>query len=205
MKISRIILFITGIAFLTLGISLTIKANVGLGAWDALAVSQSHTFGMTVGTWMIINQSILLFVNAYLLKEKPQFLAAITFVLIGFSVDFWLLQVFSGWNPQDIWQRWGILLMGIVVIGFGAGLYLQAHMPMLNPIDLFMIALKTRLHVNLMTAKTLGELTALVFALILHGPISIGTLVITFTVGPVVQFFYKWVEQMKRKWNIALD
>jgi uncharacterized membrane protein YczE len=205
MKISRILLFAIGIIIMTFGISLTIKANVGLGAWDALAVSQTHTFGLTVGTWMIINQSILLCINAYLLREKPQFLAAITFVLIGVLVDFWLLQVFSNWNPQNVVQRWSILIVGIIIIGFGVGLYLQAKMPMLNPIDTFMVALKTRLNISLMTAKTLGELSALILAFLLHGPINLGTLVITFSVGPAVQFFFKWIERMKSKSNIIFD
>ncbi|MBO9130391.1 DUF6198 family protein [Bacillus sp. 165] len=203
MKSSRIFLFMIGIIFITFGISLTIKANVGLGAWDALAVGESNTFGLTVGTWMIINQSILLFINAYLLREKPQFLAAITFILIGVLVDFWLLQVFADWNPQDIVQRWMILIVGIIIIGFGVSLYIHAKMPMLNPIDTFMVALKARFNVSLMTAKTLGELAALIFAFLLHGPINLGTLVITFTIGPVIQFFSKMVERMKNRANVA--
>ncbi|MDG4657523.1 YitT family protein [Ectobacillus antri] len=201
MKSSKILLFLTGIMVLTLGISLTIKANVGLGAWDALAVGQSQTFGLTVGTWMIINQAALLFINAWLLKERPQFLAAITFVLIGLFVDFWLLQVFPNWQPDGMTLRWGVLLLGIIVIGLGAGMYLQAEMPMLNPIDMFMMALKKRFNVSLMTAKTLGELVALVLAFILQGPINIGTIVITVIIGPVVQFFFKQVGRIKQKFS----
>nr|WP_245592156.1 hypothetical protein [Ectobacillus panaciterrae] len=49
--------------------------------------------------------------------------------MIGVLVDFWLLQVFSDWNPQNVVQHWRILLAGIIIIGFGVGLYLQ---PMLN-------------------------------------------------------------------------
>ncbi len=205
MKSSRVLLFAIGIIIITFGISLTIKANVGLGAWDALAVGESNTFGLTVGTWMIINQAVLLFINAYLLREKPQFLAAITFVLIGALVDFWLLQVFADWNPQDVVQRWMILVIGIVIIGLGVALYLYAKMPMLNPIDTLMVALKTRFNVSLMTAKTLGELVALVIAFILHGPINIGTLVITFSVGPVIQFFSKMIERIKNRSNAAVN
>jgi uncharacterized membrane protein YczE len=205
MKSSKVLLFAIGIIIITFGISLTIKANVGLGAWDALAVGESNTFGLTVGTWMIINQAVLLFINAYLLREKPQFLAAITFVLIGALVDFWLLQVFADWNPQDVVQRWMILVIGIVIIGLGVALYLYAKMPMLNPIDTLMVALKTRFNVSLMTAKTLGELVALVIAFILHGPINIGTLVITFSVGPVIQFFSKMIERIKNRSNAAVN
>ncbi|MEH7081006.1 hypothetical protein V7101_20765, partial [Bacillus velezensis] len=90
MRITRILFYVIGLLILTLGISLAITAGKGASAWDALAVGESTTFGLTVGTWIIINSSILLFVNAFLQKKRPDWLAAITFILIGRFLDLWL-------------------------------------------------------------------------------------------------------------------
>ncbi|MFX3625522.1 MAG: YitT family protein [Ectobacillus sp.] len=198
MRLTRFLFFITGISILTLGVSLTLKANLGAGPWDALSAGQSKTFGLTIGVWVIINGLLLLFVNAYLLKEMPQFFAVITFVLIGSMIDFWLLKVLRDWNPTELIYRGGTLVCGIILLALGVSMYLQSRYPV-NPIDHLMIALHRRFGVNLMAAKTIGEMTALVFAILLKGPIGVGTLVIAFTIGPIIQIFYEPVEQFMTK------
>ncbi|MFD3448167.1 YitT family protein [Microbacteriaceae bacterium 4G12] len=198
MRITRLLFFIIGIAVLTLGVSFTLKAKLGAGPWDALAAGQTKTFGFTVGTWVIVNGILLLFVNAYLLRQKPQFLACITFILIGTMIDFWLLKVFNDWEPTDLMYRGSVLLTGIVLIAIGVAMYIQSQYPT-NPIDNLMIALHTRFGVSLMVAKTIGEMAALVFAIMMKGPIGVGTLIVAFTIGPIIQFFYGRVGRFMNK------
>jgi uncharacterized membrane protein YczE len=59
-----------------------------------------------------------------------------------------------------------------------------------------MLAIKERFRVNLMVAKTVGEITALIPAFFLGGPISYGTIIITFTVGPAIQLFFSFFEKL---------
>ncbi|WP_129730797.1 MULTISPECIES: YczE/YyaS/YitT family protein [Bacillaceae] len=198
MKLTRLLFFIMGIAILTFGASLTLKANLGAGPWDALTAGQATVTGFTVGSWVIIDGVVLLFVNAYLLRQKPQFLAAVTFVFIGTMIDFWLLKVMKDWHPIGLAYQAGTLLVGIIMLSVGVAMYLQSSYPA-NPIDNLMIALHKRFGVSLMVAKTLGEMTALVFAILLKGPIGIGTLVIAFTIGPTVQWCYHPTERFMLK------
>lgn len=200
MKLTRLLLFITGIVVLTFGASLTLKANLGAGPWDALTAGQAKVTGLTIGTWVIVNGVILLFVNAYLLKKRPEFLSAITFVLIGMMIDFWLLKVMKNWMPEGLLYQTGTLVAGIVLLSAGVALYLQSRYPV-NPIDYLMIALHKRFGVSLMVAKTLGEMTALVFAILLKGPIGIGTLIIAFTIGPIVEWCYHAAERWMKKFS----
>ncbi|MCP8969910.1 YczE/YyaS/YitT family protein [Ectobacillus ponti] len=200
MKLARFFFFIFGIVTLTLGVALTLKANLGAGPWDALTAGAARTFGFTVGTWVIINGVVLLFVNAYLLQERPQFLAGITFVLIGLLVDFWLLKVLGDWQPQGIILRAGVLLAGVALLAFGISMYLQSQYPV-NPIDNLMIALHKRFHVNLMVAKTVAEISALVFAVLLKGPIGAGTLIVAFTIGPLIQLSYQPLHQLLQRFG----
>ncbi|GGI17393.1 YczE/YyaS/YitT family protein [Gottfriedia solisilvae] len=186
MRITRILFYVIGLLILTLGISLAITAGKGASAWDALAVGESTTFGLTVGTWIIINSSILLFVNAFLQKKRPDWLAAITFILIGRFLDLWLYIDLEHIFDANTYTRYLQLILSIFAMTLGIAIYLQAKFP-LSPIDDLMISLNKRFGVSLGVAKTIGEVFALVIAFLLHGPIGIGTLLITFSIGPILQ------------------
>ena len=184
--IIRILFYLIGLLFLTLGISLAIKAGLGASAWDALAVGESKTFGLSVGNWIIINSSVLLFVNAFLQKKRPDWLAAITFILIGRFLDFWLTVESELLFDSNMVTRYIQLVLAILSMTIGLAIYLQAKFP-LSPIDDLMISLNKRFGVSLGVAKTIGEVFALVLAFLLKGPIGIGTVLITFSIGPILQ------------------
>ncbi|ULT57863.1 membrane protein [Neobacillus drentensis] len=191
----RLLFFIIGLAIMTFGVCMTIKvADIGVGAWDALNVALTEKLGLSVGKWVMIDGVILVFVNALLVKRRPDIFSLMTIIVIGLLVDFWLDTVFSLFQVDDLPVKLVMLLLGILIIGFGASIYLQAKFPQ-SPIDNFMLAIKERFQVNLMAAKTIGEITALIPAFFLHGPISYGTLIITFTVGPAIQLFFPYFEK----------
>ncbi|XZF75605.1 YczE/YyaS/YitT family protein [Bacillus sp. AL-1R] len=193
--IIRVIFYLIGLLFLTLGISLAIKAELGASAWDALAVGESKTFGLSVGNWIIINSSVLLFVNAFLQKKRPDWLAAITFILIGRFLDFWLTVESEYLFDSNIVTRYFQLVLAIISLTIGIAIYLQAKFP-LSPIDDLMISLNKRFGVSLGVAKTIGEVFALVLAFLLQGPIGIGTVLITFSIGPILQRLRGPVEKL---------
>ncbi|MFP3338738.1 hypothetical protein R0J91_12205, partial [Micrococcus sp. SIMBA_131] len=68
MKMKRFLFYVVGLFVLTAGITLTIKSDIGAGAWDALNVGLSETIGFTVGSWVIIVGMILIIVNAILMR-----------------------------------------------------------------------------------------------------------------------------------------
>jgi uncharacterized protein len=187
MKI-RILFYLIGLFFIGLGVTLTLKAELGAGAWDALNVGLSNAIGLTVGSWVIIIGIILMFLNAIIVREKPIFLALITILLIGFSVDFWLMVVMKNVVLEEFSHQILSLLGGIIFLSFGVAMYLQTKFPA-NPIDQLMISLHKRFQLNFMVAKTIGEVSALILAFFLQGPIGGGTLIITFLIGPVIQIF----------------
>lgn len=50
-----------------------------------------------------------------------------------------------------------------------------------------------------MVAKTIGEIVALIPALLLKGPIGVGTIIIIFAVGPFIQLFFPFFEKLMQK------
>ncbi|MEC2075326.1 YczE/YyaS/YitT family protein [Metabacillus fastidiosus] len=198
----RLFFYLVGIFIMGLGVALTIKANLGVGAWDALNVGLENTFGLTIGKWVIIVGVVLLFVNAIIVKGRPKFFAAITFVLIGFSIDFWMLQVFDELIPDSLATKFVILSFGIFMLAMGVAMYLQAEFPV-NPIDNLMLSLHERFHFSLMKSRLIGELSALLIAFLLHGPIGIGTIIIALTVGPLIQLCNASFETLFTKKNFG--
>ncbi|MCM3442658.1 YitT family protein [Metabacillus halosaccharovorans] len=189
MKI-RVFFYLIGLFFMGLGVTFTIKANLGAGAWDALNVGLSKVIGLTVGSWVFVIGVILMFINAFITKGRPKFLAIITILLIGFFVDFWMLVVFKNMFLDGMLKQVVSLLLGIFFIALGVSMYLQTKFPA-NPIDQLMISLHERFSLNFMVAKTIGEVVALILAFIFQGPIGIGTIIITFLIGPIIQMFSK--------------
>lgn len=191
----RSLFFFIGLFIMTFGVCLTIKAELGVGAWDAMNVALIEWVGFTIGTWVIIEGAVLIIVNALLLKKRPEILSLLTIILIGSLVDFWILIVLESWEFTGFIFRLVGLVLGIFIIAVGAAIYLQAKFPS-SPIDSFMLAIKERFGVNLMTAKTIGEITALIPALFLKGPIGFGTIIITFLIGPFVQLCFPYFEKL---------
>jgi uncharacterized protein len=199
--IKRLLFWLLGIVILSLGASLTIKANMGTGAWDALNVGLSRIFGLTIGSFVIIIGIILLFINALLLKRKPDYLALFTIFIIGSLIDFWMLIVLGTFEPTGFLYKLIVLVVGLLIIGLGVAIYLQPKFP-LNPIDNFMMGVSQRLGVSIVVAKTIGELLALVLALIVKGPIGFGTIIVTVGIGPSIQLFVPFIEKVALRYGI---
>ncbi|MDF2856322.1 MAG: hypothetical protein K0Q87_2173 [Neobacillus sp.] len=191
----RSLFFMIGLLIMTFGVCLTIKADLGAGAWDALNVALSEEIGLTIGKWVMIDGAILVMVNAILVKRRPELLSLITIIFIGSLVDFWMLIIFETWTFEGLTIKLISLLAGIIIIGLGAAAYLQAKFPA-SPIDSFMLAIKERFGFNLMVSKTLAEIIPLIPALILGGPVWIGTIIITLVIGPSIQLFFPSLEKL---------
>lgn len=191
----RLVFWLCGLIILSFGATLTIKANMGAGAWDALNVGLSNLSGLTVGTFVIIVGIVMMLLNAWLLMTKPDYLALFTIFIIGFLIDFWMLVVLSDFDPSHFIGKLLTLVVGLLVIGVGVSMYLQPKFP-INPLDNFMLGISKRFKVSLVVAKTIGEIIALILALVVKGPIGIGTIIVTVGIGPSIQLFVPFFEKL---------
>jgi len=190
--------YIVGLTFLSLGISTMILADLGAGAWDAMYVGLSDITGLSVGTWILIVGVLLILLNGVLLKKIPEFLAVITIIIIGFLIDFWLLYVFSGFSSTDLGLRIIMFIGSTFIIALGITFYLQSNFAR-NPMDTLMMAIQFRTGKSLAFSKTIMEVTVLIIALIIGGPIGIGTVIVTLSIGPLIQLFYSPVTKFRNR------
>ena len=146
---------------------------------------------------------VLIFVNASLVKRRPDLGAVVTLLITGVLIDFWVLRVFDDLALSGLVNKSAVFLLGMVALSLGLTIYLQAKFPLI-PIDNFMMALRERFGLNLMVAKTLGEVLALSAAFFFNGPIGIGTVIVTFAIGPLIQFFFPFFEKLLNKLIISV-
>lgn len=82
-----------------------------------------------------------------------------------------------------------LFIVGMILVCLGIALYMIPKLPT-NPTDDLMVAL-TEKKLSIKKSKMIIDIICIVLAFILKGPIGIGTIVLTFLVGPMVDMFYK--------------
>ncbi len=194
----RLSFFIIGLFILGLGIALTLESkDLGTSAFDALQYGLSEKFGGSVGLWVFVVGVVLVVLTALLERQLPKIQAAIPVFILGQAVDMWIA-LLTPYEPATIYIEIVFMTVGTIVIAFGAAVYLTPNL-VITPIDLFTIALGTKFHRSFGFSKTIVEATALLLALLIGGPIWFGTLAITITIGPCIQFFLKPAGKLQKR------
>ncbi len=175
-------LFMVGLIVMAFGIALMIRADLGVAPWDVLHIGLTIQFGLTVGTWSILMGMIILAVSGWLMKAWPQIGAFINMVLLGVFIDLfmWILP-----TPDGILIRLLMLFLGILIIGYGIGLYIAPGCGA-GPRDSLMLALKMKTGWKVQRVRGIMEMIVLTIGWLLGGPVFIGTLLFCFGIGQVV-------------------
>lgn len=198
----RTCFFIIGLMLFSLGISLTIIADIGISPWDATSVGLYDRFHLTIGTWMNLQSLLLIAMGAMIKRERPKIECMITSFVMSMFVDLFMLCfadiIVHGWMQQAMTYA-----LGVLIISAGCGTYLVAKFSPC-PIDYFMMAIKDGCHTSIAKAMTICEGTGFLFALLVQGPIGIGTLLSIFIYGPLIQFFNQRSGQLYQGYCVKL-
>lgn len=179
----RLVVFFIGIATLSLGIVLIIKAKLGVASWDVLHLGLYKTFGLTIGTWSQIIGLIIVIISFFIYRHVISFGTVLNMIFIGWFIDLFILIVpeFNHLLVQSF-----ILILGILVTGLGVGLYISADIGT-GPRDSLMMALSIKYGWNVAVVKTIMEISAALVGWLLGGPVFVGTIIAAITVGPIIK------------------
>lgn len=190
----RWIFYFIGLAIAALGISSIITSDVGAGSWDTVFVGLTNAIGLTPGNWLIIGGGILIFINAFISKERPDFTGFITVLISGIFIDL-NLKLLELVPLHTIHSRILLFVLGFLFLAIGAGTYLQAQFAA-NPIDKLMLVVHKRFGLSIAMSRLLCEASALIMGILLSGPVSYGTVIIVIFIGPTIQSSYKVMERV---------
>jgi uncharacterized protein len=184
-KVLRWSFFFVGLLVLSFGISLTIKGkDLGIGPWDVFHYGLFKQLGLTIGTWSIIVGFIILFVTGVGTRSFPKAGAFINMLLIGIFID---LFNFVLPDPQSFMAQVIVFAIGIVVIGYGIGLYVSADLGA-GPRDSLMLLVVEKTGWKVQWVRNGMEIIVFFFGWLLGGPVGIGTVIIALGLGSIVGF-----------------
>lgn len=191
----KYVFFCVGILILTLGISLTIHSDLGTSPFDALLVGLSVQVGLSVGSWEIIIALLLLCCNSLILRRKPEVLGLLTALVTGIGIDIWLFLLHS-WTVPELWlTKWAYMVIGLILIGLGTATYLLTHFAPI-PLDRLTLIVQELMRTNLFVARTCIYLIFLGLALILKGPIGMGTILTVCLGGFILNIFMPLIKRI---------
>lgn len=174
---------LAGLAIFAVTIALMIRSGLGLGPWDAFHVGIHNYTGMTVGTASIVAGAAIL-CGTWFLGVRPGPGTVANMIGIGLLMDLLL-----PWVPEAGGWAMGLAYyaVGIVISGIGTGLYISAGLGK-GPRDGLMMALSERTGWPVRRVRTLIELSVLGFGWGMGGPIGVGTVIFTLSIGPAAQW-----------------
>jgi uncharacterized membrane protein YczE len=173
---------IAGLLLFGIGIAFMAEAGMGLGPWEVFHQGIAMQLGVQLGTVSIV-LGIPILLAWYPLGERPGVGTVLNIVLIGTATNVALgvLPTVVG-QPQQLL----VMLLGVVTIAAGSGLYLASDLGP-GPRDGLMTGLHFRFGWSIRRARTAVELTVLVLGFLAGGTIGLGTVVFALGIGPLVQ------------------
>jgi uncharacterized protein len=175
--------FFVGLLVLALGITLTIKGkDLGIGPWDVFHYGLFKQLGLTIGTWSIIAGFLILLITGIGTKTFPKIGAFLNMLLIGIFID---LFNFLIPDPESFAAQSFVFAIGILVIGYGIGLYVSADLGA-GPRDSLMLLVTEKTGWKVQWVRNGMELIVFFFGWLLGGPVGIGTVVIALGLGSIV-------------------
>lgn len=194
----RCLFFISGIIILSFGITLTIKGQMfGVGSWDVLHIGLAKSIGLTIGTWSILIGLAILAFDMVFTKKLPLPGTFIDMFLTGIFID-----IFNYWLPDidGFWAQLIVYIIGLILLGWGCGMYMVANLG-IGPRDTLMLFFVHRLGWSVTRSRTTMEVTVAILGFLLGGPVGLGTVLMAFGLGPIVQYALTANDRLFTKWT----
>ncbi len=195
----RYVLFIISLFFSALGVAFTKHGELGVSPISSIANVMSCRFTFfTLGTWLIIWNCLLILGQILILRSKFQPIQLLQIplsFLFGWFTDLGM-QIVSFIPVNSYLQSLGMVLVGILILGFGVSLSVIANVIM-NSGEAFVKAISDTLHKEFGNVKVVFDvlcvLLSLVASLLLFDFTIVGTregtILSALLTGLVVKFF----------------
>lgn len=195
----RYILFIISLFFSALGVAFTKHGELGVSPISSIANVLSCRFTvMSLGTWLIIWNCVLILGQIVMLRKKFQLIQLLQVplsFLFGWFTDLgmWIVAAI----PADSYSaRLTLVFIGIAVLGFGIALSVIANVIM-NSGEAFVKAVSDTTRKNFGNIKIIFDVTCVILSIALslvffNGRIvgtREGTIISALLTGIVVKFF----------------
>lgn len=197
----------------SIGISFTIKGNIGTGSINALSGSLELVTGVKIGTVLMVVNALCVLIQLIIQKKDfhwRQWLQVLTAIIMGEVVNFMVYHIMVGWTVDNYILRVLLLIVGVTISCFGIGMIVRLNL-IVFPVEAAANAIANVTKFNFRQVRQGIDATAILLALILTVlfqttlTVREGTVINFFIFSHIAHFFITWVE--KRKWfkTIRMD
>jgi len=184
----RLLKITLGLFLFSLGLVLTIRANIGYAPWDVFHAGIAVTFGISIGTASVIIGFILL-VIIKLCKEEIGLGTIINIILIGPFIDLLLNSNIIPKMDNFIFSSI-MLIAGLFTVSLGSYFYMGTALGA-GPRDYLMVILAKRTKFPVGACRSTIELTVTLLGWLLGGLFGIGTVISAIGVGFCIQITFR--------------
>ena len=205
----RILMYILGLFILTIGISISVKSDLGVSPLSSLPYTMTCVWGIEMGKATIIFHCLLVLLQVILLgrKFKPiNLLQVLAGIIFGYFTTFCNYLISFIPSPNNIVDQIMMALISTVFVAVGTFFYLPAKiMPLAGEgiVDTIAVVTKTEFsNIKIMFDSFLVLVSVIICFIVLHnlGSVGIGTLIAELLVGTEIGYltklFGKWRDKI---------
>ena len=179
--IKSLLILIAGLIIFGFGEALLIASGVGVSPWTVLAQGITNITGWSIG-FATFMTSLFVLICWVPLKQKPGVGTVLNAIIIALVLDYFLpyLPTFDNLALRIVEAS-----IGVLVTGFGGGIYLIANLGP-GPRDGLMTGLQRITNYPIAWVRSGIEVTAIALGWSLGGSVGIGTVLFALGIGPSV-------------------
>ena len=199
---NRYLIYLLSLFIISLGASLSIKANLGTSPLICLPYVCSLITKFSVGEVMFVFTVLYILIQVVLLGrdfEKRQYLQFIIGSIFSFFIDFSLMLV-NFVNPTEYVSQFLLLLFSCVVVAFGVLLEIQTEVVYL-PADGIIVAISKVLKKEFPKVKPFVDTSMVLIAAVLSivfldylAGVREGTIISAIIIGPIVKILKNYFD-----------
>ena len=180
-KISTFLFLCIGLSLFGLGEGLIMISYIGNSPWQVLAQGIALHANFSIGfiTFLISISVLSLWI---FLGQKPGMGTFLNAIIIAAMIDFSIAFIPT---PEVYISKFLMLVCGVLLVGFGSGLYLIANLGP-GPRDGLMTGLQKKTNLPIAAVRAFIEITVATVGWYLGGTLGEGTLLFAFGIGPAV-------------------
>ena len=199
MKVSykRYLAFLLGLAALALGVALAVQSNLGASAYDSINFAVAGKLNLSVSMAISISSIVLIVIASIIRRKRPRIATFVTGLIMGLLIDFWV-SIVQNINVDSLIMQIVIFVAALVLMGVGIAAYVISKLPP-SPLDDLLVALDGATKISMGKIKIGIDITCMIVAFLLGGPIGVGTILMALLLGPTINFFYKLMD----KYNVV--
>ena len=186
----RWVRLVAGLWLFAAGLTLMVRAALGLSAWDVLHDAIRSLTPLTFGQVVIV-VSVVVLAASILLDVRPGIGTVANSLLVGVFTDAMLQSpLLQGLAHQRLLPRAVAMVAGIGGIALGSALYIGANLGA-GPRDALMLGVAKRSHRSVGAARAAIEGSILVLGIILGGSAGLGTIAFVILIGPAINMSFR--------------